>query len=55
MAISGIGTLTWLERCACGHLMIHHDIDEHPGTELCCVEGCDQKGCPGRTPNVQTR
>lgn len=37
-------------RCPCGHLWLHHDIDEHPGdnSELCCIEGCNQTECPGR-------
>lgn len=44
---------TWLERCPCSHLMLHHDADEYrgDGTETCCVEGCDQAGCPGRSPH----
>ena len=40
----------WYARCDCGHLWLHHDIDEYrgDGTETCCVEGCDQVGCPGK-------
>jgi len=41
----------WLERCACGHIWLRHDVAEFSGdgtAELCCVEGCDQNGCPGR-------
>lgn len=37
--------------CPCGHSWMAHDVDEFPGdgSETCCVEGCDQTGCPGRT------
>lgn len=37
--------------CGCGHLWLRHDVDEYPGdgSETCCVEGCDQNGCPGRS------
>jgi hypothetical protein len=36
--------------CPCGHLWLCHDVNEYSGdgTETCCVEGCDQTGCPGR-------
>ena len=36
--------------CACGHFWLQHDIEEYrgDGSETCCVEGCDQVGCPGR-------
>lgn len=35
--------------CPCGHPWIRHDVDERAGdgTDRCCVEGCDQVGCPG--------
>ncbi len=38
------------QRCACGHLWLSHDIEEYSGdgSEMCCVVGCDQDGCPGR-------
>jgi len=38
-------------RCACGHLWMSHDIEEYTGdgSETCCVVGCDQVGCPGRS------
>jgi hypothetical protein len=36
--------------CPCEHPWLRHDVDEYrgDGTETCCVEGCDQTGCPGR-------
>jgi hypothetical protein len=35
--------------CRCGHAMALHDIYEPSDPrELCCVQGCDQNGCPGR-------
>jgi hypothetical protein len=36
--------------CACGHAWINHDVDEYVGddSDTCCVEGCDQAGCPGK-------
>ena len=36
--------------CSCGHMWMRHDVNEYSGdgTETCCVEGCDQRGCPGR-------
>lgn len=39
-------------RCPCGHLFLHHDINDcdGDGSDLCCVEGCDQRACPGRNP-----
>lgn len=41
----------WANYCACGHLMMRHDIEEYDGdgSDTCCVEGCGQVGCPGRT------
>lgn len=43
--------------CDCGHPWGIHDVYEYPGddSEMCCVWGCDQRGCPGRrdrTPPV---
>lgn len=37
--------------CPCGHPWIRHDIEEYrgDGSETCCVDGCTQGGCPGRT------
>lgn len=41
----------WFQLCACGHQWLFHDIGEPDADdELCCVEGCDQKACPGRQP-----
>jgi hypothetical protein len=39
------------DRCPCGHPWIRHDIEEYDGdgSDTCCVEGCSQVGCPGRT------
>lgn len=36
-------------RYDCGHLWPFHDIEEYDGdgSDTCCVEGCDQSGCPG--------
>lgn len=36
--------------CPCGHAWMFHDIEEWDGdgSDLCCVEGCDQKACPGK-------
>lgn len=41
-------------RCDCGHIYMHHDFKERSddGTLLCCVEGCEQVGCPGRATQV---
>lgn len=41
-------------RCPCGHLFLHHDIAEYDGdgSDLCCVEGCDQASCPGRQAKI---
>ena len=41
---------TILTPCACGHSMLLHDIEEYAGdgSDLCCVESCDQVGCPGK-------
>jgi hypothetical protein len=41
-------------RCPCGHLLLHHDFNEHPddGTLLCCLDRCDQVGCPGQATQV---
>lgn len=38
-------------KCDCGHPWGIHDVNEYKGdgTETCCVHGCDQNGCPGRT------
>ncbi len=34
------------EYCACGHLMLLHDVEDMDGTNpTCCVDGCDQNGC----------
>lgn len=43
-------------RCPCGHMLWHHDFQERPddGTLLCCVDGCDQVGCPGRATRTET-
>lgn len=43
------GDGTW-KYCACGHFWLQHDIEEYrgDGSETCCVEGCNQVGCPGR-------
>lgn len=44
-------TRQWFQLCACGHQWLFHDIGEPDADdELCCVEGCDQKVCPGRQP-----
>jgi hypothetical protein len=39
-------------QCDCGHLYLFHDIEEYAGdgSDICCVEGCNQVGCPGRQP-----
>jgi hypothetical protein len=36
--------------CPCGHVWHAHDVDEYSGdgSEMCCVHGCEQSGCPGR-------
>jgi hypothetical protein len=36
--------------CRCGHVWMVHDVEEYSGddSETCCVEGCNQNGCPGR-------
>lgn len=36
--------------CPCGHLWMHHDVEEYrgDGSEMCCVDGCDQVACPGK-------
>lgn len=36
--------------CPCGHPWGIHDVNEYRGdqTEMCCVTGCAQDGCPGR-------
>ena len=41
--------------CRCGHPWGIHDIDEYrgDGSEMCCVTGCTQTGCPGRRPRAQ--
>lgn len=32
--------------CACGHSMLLHDVGDMAGNnQLCCVDGCDQRGC----------
>lgn len=37
--------------CGCGHAWALHDIYEPSDPrELCCVDGCDQRGCPGNPP-----
>lgn len=43
--------------CPCGHAWLLHDVLAHDGdgTDLCCVEGCDQKACPGRTSTDEER
>jgi hypothetical protein len=40
------------QRCACGDLWLSHDVEEYrgDGSEMCCIPGCSQKGCPGRMP-----
>lgn len=45
-----IDTSDWYGMCACGHPWGAHDVEEYrgDGSETCCVEGCDQAGCPGR-------
>lgn len=41
----------WFQLCDCGHQWLFHDIGEPDADDhLCCVEGCDQKACPGRRP-----
>jgi hypothetical protein len=37
--------------CPCGHFWLMHDVEEYTGdgTEICCADGCDQVGCPGRS------
>lgn len=39
--------------------MSSHDVEEYrgDGTEMCCVDGCEQKGCPGqwRKPQFHER
>ncbi len=37
------------QRCACGDLWLSHDVEEYrgDGSEMCCVVGCSQLGCPG--------
>lgn len=36
--------------CPCGHAWVRHDIYEPSDPrELCTVQGCDQRGCPGRS------
>jgi hypothetical protein len=39
-------------RCDCGHLYLFHDIQAFPGdgSDMCCVDGCDQQTCPGNQP-----
>lgn len=39
--------------CGCGHIWLRHDVEEYPGdgSEMCCVEGCRQRDCPGRDRN----
>lgn len=41
-------------RCECGHLWVSHDIEEYTGdgSEMCCVVGCNQAGCPGKVSRV---
>jgi hypothetical protein len=41
--------------CPCGHPWGIHDVDEYrgDGSEMCCVTGCPQTGCPGRRPREQ--
>lgn len=42
-------TRQWFQSCPCGHQWLFHDIGEPDADdELCCVEGCDQRACPGR-------
>jgi hypothetical protein len=38
------------EICLCGHVWDAHDVYEYrgDGSEMCCVHGCEQNGCPGR-------
>ena len=40
--------------CACGHPWLRHDVTEYrgDGSEMCCVEGCAQNGCPGKTVSL---
>jgi hypothetical protein len=42
--------------CRCGHPWGIHDVDEHrgDGSEMCCVTGCEQTGCPGRRRKATT-
>lgn len=37
--------------CRCGHPWGAHDIEEYTddGSDMCCVSGCSQEGCPGRS------
>jgi hypothetical protein len=38
--------------CPCGHIWEVHDVYEYPGdeSEMCCITGCAQQGCPGKKP-----
>lgn len=40
--------------CHCGHPWGIHDVYEYDGdgTEMCCVFGCEQLGCPGNEPEA---
>lgn len=43
--------------CPCGHPWAAHDIHTPDDPrELCCVDGCDQNGCPGKAagPYIDT-
>lgn len=32
--------------CPCGHLMLHHDVEDMAGNRpLCVIDRCDQVGC----------
>lgn len=44
--------LNMVSNCLCGHPFGAHDVEEYSGdgSEMCCVQGCSQWGCPGRTP-----
>lgn len=38
-------TTAW-SYCDCGHPMLLHDVEDMDGSNpMCCVDGCDQRGC----------
>lgn len=47
--ILDVGALGPWEACACGHLMLLHDVEDMDGSNpTCCVDGCSQQGCGDR-------